>query len=288
MIPRDVIARHKRRPGDTRTRTARGAASRAPWHQDLRAAPSRRTEQPPAPRSMRCSLLSWTNTSSSRHATRGETPAAPLISGRLHRPGAHARSGRGPGVRQRAIGPHRAPASVESRRPVSSREWVSGWRLAVKRFALGPLGRLVGDGGTGHPLRGSEVGAGPRRGGNRDRDVLLQATVAGGVVGDAVLPAAPYDAAPSGRGCASRAGGRGRGLGRRRSGLAPKGASAVCCRTACRTLLAAACCSPSGSTPPCACRTRWRPRPGRRRRRARRRSGSALGSRRSRPAARRP
>jgi hypothetical protein len=40
------------------------------------------------------SLQSRTNMSSSRHATRGEMLAAPLIRGRLHRPGAHVCSGR--------------------------------------------------------------------------------------------------------------------------------------------------------------------------------------------------
>jgi hypothetical protein len=44
------------------------------------------------------SVLPRTNTSSSRHATGGEMPAAPLICGRLHRPGAHACSGRASGV----------------------------------------------------------------------------------------------------------------------------------------------------------------------------------------------
>lgn len=51
-------------------------------------------KQPTTPRSVLHSLPGWTNTSSGRHATRGEVPAAPLISGRLHRPRAHARSGR--------------------------------------------------------------------------------------------------------------------------------------------------------------------------------------------------
>jgi hypothetical protein len=40
------------------------------------------------------SLLVRTKPSSGRHATRSETPAAALICGRLHRPGAHACSGR--------------------------------------------------------------------------------------------------------------------------------------------------------------------------------------------------
>ena len=31
----------------------------------------------------------------------------------------------------------------------------SGWRLAVKRFALGPAGRPSGDSGAGHPLGSS-------------------------------------------------------------------------------------------------------------------------------------
>jgi hypothetical protein len=40
-------------------------------------------------------------------------------------------------------------------RPVSTLERVSGCRLAVKRCALGPFGRPLGDGGAGHPLGGS-------------------------------------------------------------------------------------------------------------------------------------
>ena len=91
------------------------------------------------------------------------------------------------------------------RRPVSTSERVSGCRLAVKRFALGPLGRPVGDGGAGHPVGGSEVGPGARRGGDRDRDVLLEAVVPGRVVGDAVLPTAPDDAAPGAAEGAGRA-----------------------------------------------------------------------------------
>jgi hypothetical protein len=41
----------------------------------------------------RSALPPWTNTSSSRCPTRGEMPAAPLIGGRLHRPGGHACAG---------------------------------------------------------------------------------------------------------------------------------------------------------------------------------------------------
>ena len=71
-----------------------------------------------------------------------------------------------------------------------------------------------------------------------------------------------------GRGCESRAGGRGRGRSRGRSGRRPRGASGGCCRRACRTRLAAACCTPSGSRRPCVCRIRVRPRLGRGRRRS--------------------
>ena len=68
--------------------------------------------------------------------------------------------------------------------------------------------------------------------------------VAGGVVGGVVLPAAPEDAAPgAAEGADARAGGRGRGRGRRRSGRRPRGASGGCCRPACRTRSAGACCS---------------------------------------------
>ena len=72
----------------------------------------------------------------------------------------------------------------------------SGCRLAVARFALGRAGRQFGDGGAGHPLGGSEVGPGARRCWDGDREVLLQAAVAGWVVWGAVLPAAPHDPAP--------------------------------------------------------------------------------------------
>ena len=84
------------------------------------------------------------------------------------------------------------------------------------------------------------------------------------------------------RRCARRGGGRGRGRGLGRRGLAPRGASGGCCRPACGTPGAAACCSPSESRRPCACPTRLRPPPGPRRRRARPGLGSGRGSRRSR------
>jgi hypothetical protein len=91
----------------------------------------------------------------------------------------------------------------------------------------------------------------------------------------------------SARGCVARGGDRGRGRGRRRRGPAPRGASGGCCQPACRTRSVGACCSPSESTLLCVCRTRSQRPPGQRRRRARRGMGSAHGSRRSRPAARR-
>ena len=98
-----------------------------------------------------------------------------------------------------------ARTSVVMRRPVSTLRGGSGWRFAVKRFALGLLGRVFGDGGTGHPLGGCEVEPVARRAGDCDRDVLLQAAVAGWVVGRAVLPAAPDDAAPGASERADRA-----------------------------------------------------------------------------------
>ena len=48
-------------------------------------------------------------------------------------------------------------------RPVSTPECNSGCRLAVKRVALGPAGRPLGDGGAGIPLGGGCVGRGPTR-----------------------------------------------------------------------------------------------------------------------------
>lgn len=69
----------------------------------------------------------------------------------------------------------------------------SGCRLAVKRCALGPAGRPVGDCCAGHPLGGGEVGPGARRSGDRDRDVLLRAGVTCRVIRGAGRPAAPGD-----------------------------------------------------------------------------------------------
>ena len=75
--------------------------------------------------------------------------------------------------------------------------WVcSDWRLAVKRCALGRWAALAGDSGAGHSLGGGDVGPGARRVGDGDGDVLLQPGMPGGVIGGAVLPAAPEDAAP--------------------------------------------------------------------------------------------
>jgi transposase len=84
-----------------------------------------------------------------------------------------------------------ARAEQLMRRPVSTPRRVSGCRLAVKRCALGPAGRRLGDGGAEHPLGGSEVGPGARRSRDRHQDMLLQAAMFGGVVGGVVLPAAP-------------------------------------------------------------------------------------------------
>lgn len=89
----------------------------------------------------------------------------------------------------------RLPAG-RMRRPVSTLQCGSACRLAVKRFALVPAGRPLGDGGAGYPLGRGQVDARPRLVGDSDGDVVLQAPVAGGVVGDAVLPAAPQDADP--------------------------------------------------------------------------------------------
>src|SRR5829696_6270492 len=49
----------------------------------LAATPSRREQHSAAAPTMRDSLSERTNTNRDRHATRGETPAAPLMSGRL-------------------------------------------------------------------------------------------------------------------------------------------------------------------------------------------------------------
>ena len=84
-----------------------------------------------------------------------------------------------------------ARAEQLMRRPVSTPRRVSGCRLTVKRFALGPAGRRAGDGGAEHPLGGSEVGPGARRCRDRHQDMLLQSTMFGRVVGDVVPPAAP-------------------------------------------------------------------------------------------------
>jgi hypothetical protein len=76
-----------------------------------------------APRPTAGSLPVWTNTSRGRHATRGETPAASLISGRLlSRPGGRCHRSRRSPEAQRApaalgAGSHRkAPAPLQSAR----------------------------------------------------------------------------------------------------------------------------------------------------------------------------
>ena len=82
------------------------------------------------------------------------------------------------------------------RRPVSTPGRGSGCRLAVKRCALGPAGRPVGDGGAEHPLGGGQVEPGARSVRDHDGAVVLEAAVVGGVIGRAVVPAAPQDAGP--------------------------------------------------------------------------------------------
>ena len=93
--------------------------------------------------------------------------------------------------------------------------------------------------------------------------------MAGWVVGGAVLPAAPDDAAPGAAEGAERAGvvvaaGAGGGVEVLRPGVPVAGAVGQGAERA----SAGACCSPSGSWLSCACRTRPRRRLGRRRRRA--------------------
>ena len=168
------------------------------------------------------------------------------------------------------------------------RERSSGCRRAVKRFALGPAVRPSGDGGAEHPLGGGCVGQGARRVGDSHRDVLLQGAVAGGVVRGAVLPAAPYDAAP---GAAEGADGAGVVVAAAdRAGVVVGGPGVVVAAAVgerdervAQPLVA----GPAEAGDSCVCRTRSRRRPGRRRRRACRGWGSARGSRRSRPASRR-
>ena len=92
------------------------------------------------------------------------------------------------------------------RRPVATPRVSSGCWLAVKRFALGAAHRRLGDGGASDPLCEGQVEAGPRLVGNRDRNVLLQATVADGLICGVVLPAAPEHANPGSSKGADRAG----------------------------------------------------------------------------------
>jgi hypothetical protein len=77
----------------------------------LQTAAPRRSEEPSPDCPTRRSLLGWTNASSGRHAMRRQTPAAPLTSGRLHHPGAHARPGRSGSAAD-------APAGRSSRPPL--------------------------------------------------------------------------------------------------------------------------------------------------------------------------
>ena len=66
---------------------------------------------------------------------------------------------------------------------VQCKKLVRGGHLLAIRAGVGSEG--VG----GHPKRGDFVEDGPRRGGDGDRDVLLQGAVAGRVIRGALLPA---------------------------------------------------------------------------------------------------
>ena len=108
-----------------------------------------------------------------------------------------------------------------------------------------------------HALGGGVVDDGPGRGRDDDGDVLLQGAVAGWVIRGAVLPAAPYDAAPGASEGADRAGvvvaaAAGGGV----EVLGPGVVVAGACPPACRPPRAAACCTPSGSRRLCVCLTR--------------------------------
>jgi hypothetical protein len=187
--------------------------------------------------------------------------------------------------------------------PVSTPERDSGCRLAVKTSCVNLVSEIAdvgvrssalrsdravrpsGDGGAEHPLCGGCVGHGARRSRDRHQDMLLQAAVAGRVVGGAGLPAAPYHAAP---GAAEGASGAGMvvaasdGAGVVVGGPGVVVAAAVGERVEGVAQPLVACPTEAGDL--CVCRIRARPRPGRRRRRVRRAWGSARGSRRSRPA----
>ena len=107
-----------------------------------------------------------------------------------------------------------------------------------------PCGPPFGDGGAEHPLGGGEVGQGARRRGDRDRAVLLQGAVSGWVVGGAVLPAAPDDAAPGATEGAQRAGvlvaaGAGGGVAVLRPGVPVAGAVGQGAERAAQPLVAA-------------------------------------------------
>jgi hypothetical protein len=94
-------------------------------------------------------VLSWKNTSSRRHATRDEMSAAPLISGRLHRPEAHAPLGttRERAVRARAT---TATAGESERKPAAAVERLLTV-LSVAERTPPPPGRPSGH---ARPVRG--------------------------------------------------------------------------------------------------------------------------------------
>jgi hypothetical protein len=77
-----------------------------------------------------------------------------------------------------------------------SSERSRGEKLGRRGHLLAIRAGLGCEGVGGDPTRGGLVDHGPRRGGDGDRDVLLQGAVAGRVIRGALLPALPHDAAP--------------------------------------------------------------------------------------------
>lgn len=120
------------------------------------------------------------------------TPAPPLAPWLLDE--AHT----GTDSRRSALSPKRSSASRhlrDERRPVSMLVCVAIGGLLSSAVRSARWAALAGDSGAGHSLGGGDVGPGARRVGDGDGDVLLQPGVSGWVVGGAVLPAAPEDAA---------------------------------------------------------------------------------------------
>ena len=136
----------------------------------METAAPRRDQRSAAVRSRRPSLSSWTNTSSSRHATRGEMPAAPLISGRLHQPGALARPGRSPVVCARA---DRALAFCPRGHPLVHNEASPEVPGARRRRASSDFWRVFGELGREIWLARAKVGVQSRGLRNRRSEVRI-------------------------------------------------------------------------------------------------------------------